>query len=223
MDDEEYNLMRRVQHEHWWWLGRKRIIAALLAERFAGRSDLAVADVGCGFGVHLPLLLSYGEVSAVETHPAALEFLKLQWEGRVRIIDARIPDKLDRRFDLILMADVLEHIDDDARAVDWLCEHLNDGGSVLLTVPAHRFFWTGMDEKVGHCRRYSKAELARIVARRFDIDRISYYNMALFPVKAAMVIFDRLRTMLRPQAPKRSYNELPPRPVNCLFRAILEA
>jgi len=223
MDENEYNLIARVQGRHWWWLGRSRIIRALLAEHVGRRGELEVADVGAGFGAHVPLLLSHGRVTCIEANDLAVQALRTRWGGRISLIRATVPDPVGRRFDLILLADVLEHLEDDAAAVHWMHEHLNDGGTVVLTVPAHRFLWTQMDEVVGHRRRYRRAELNRLLAGRFEILKSSYYNIFLFPVKVGFVLFDRLKRLLLPQAEKRSYNDVPPEPINGLFGCILRA
>ncbi|HET6428166.1 MAG TPA: class I SAM-dependent methyltransferase [Phycisphaerae bacterium] len=224
MDRAELDLMRRTQDVHWWYQGRKRIVERMLARYVPVRADRSVADVGSGFGVHLSLLMGFGRVTCVEADPEAREALLRRWGDRVRVLDAKIPDPIGERFDLILMTDVLEHVEDDAGAVDWLREHLSDGGLALLTVPAHPCLWTQMDEAVGHYRRYRRRTLVKLLREGgLEIVRSTYYNALLLPAKLAFVLFDRLQRRRRPGAPKRSYNDLPPRPVNWLFRQVLSA
>jgi len=220
----ELDLMRRTQDVHWWYQGRRRIVERLLARHAPAGAGLSVADAGSGFGVHVPLLMRFGRVTCIEADAGAREALAERWGDRVRVVDAKIPEPVGERFDLVLMTDVLEHVADDAGAVRWLWEHLADGGLALLTVPAHPRLWTQMDEAVGHCRRYRRRDLETILAERgFEIVRSSYYNAVLLSAKLGFVGFDRLRRRLRPAAPKRSCNGLPPRPVNWLFRQVLSA
>jgi SAM-dependent methyltransferase len=214
--------MRRTQDVHWWYRGRRRIVERVLSLHVPAGRDLAVADVGSGFGVHVPLLMRWGRVTCVEAEADAREFLTERWGGRVRVLDAKIPDRLGERFDLIVLTDVLEHVEDDAGAMGWIRDHLSDGGHVLLTVPAHPCLWTQMDEVVGHHRRYTPSRLERLLRDGgFEIVRFSPYNALLMPVKLGFVVFDRLKRRLAPGAPKRSYNEVPPRPVNRMFEAVL--
>ncbi|OPX21883.1 MAG: hypothetical protein B1H04_05875 [Planctomycetales bacterium 4484_123] len=220
MDEAEASLMCAVQDSHWWWRARRRVVAAVLERHLRRRGGLAVADVGCGFGVHVPLLLAYGQVTCIDPNPEALDHLAGKWGGKVALVRAAVPEPLARRFDLMVLADVLEHIEGDAAAVEWMHRHLNDGGHVLLTVPAHPALWTQMDEAVGHRRRYRRGQLCRLLRHRFEIVHMSYYNMLLLPAKLAFVAFDRLCRLLRPTAPKRSFNEVPPRPVNWLLGAL---
>ena len=121
----------------------------------------------------------------------------------------------------MLLADVLEHIPDDKGAVEWFYEHLTDNGYVLITVPAHKFFWTQMDEVLDHHRRYTKKSLSNLFDGRFEIVYCGYYNMFLFPIKACFLMFDRLKRLIVPTAQKRSYNDLPPSLINSTFKHIL--
>lgn len=47
---------------------------------------------------------------------------------------------LDKRFDLIVLADVLEHVDNPTRALQNLMAHLNPGGKIVITTPNATFF-----------------------------------------------------------------------------------
>ena len=223
MEDAEYELMSEVQDSHWWWLGRQKIVEAII-QRHIGRSQpLSIADVGCGCGAHLSMLRRYGRVTGLEPNEEAMKkLLEADSNGEVRLIKWKCPDPLDEKFDLILMTDVLEHIRDDAEAVSWIYDHLHDGGHALLTVPAHQFFWSQMDEIVHHFRRYSRHNFLELFRKKFAIKKFSFYNFFLFPVKAVFVMFARCVTVVFPHRPKRSYNGLPPRFMNGLFRRILD-
>lgn len=221
MERSEYALIEQVQGHHWWWLGRNRIIQAVI-ERYIDHSrPLLMADAGCGFGANIPMLRQYGAVVALEQDDDALRKMSERYRDAIKAIKWKSPEPLDERFDLVLFADVLEHIPDDAEAVAWTFEHLRDGGHVLLTVPAHGFLWSEMDEFVHHYRRYSRKQLVELFTNGFDIRLISYYDMVLFPVKAAFVGFTRLARVLWPARPKRSYNDVPPSVINHLFKHLL--
>lgn len=168
------------------------------------------------------MLRKYGNVTALELNDEAISELKEKFGGQIDIIKWKSPEKINRKFDLILLADVLEHIPDDREAVSWIYEHLNEEGYALLTVPAHQFFWTQMDEVVGHYRRYSRKNFLKLFENKFSIKKFSFYNFFLFPVKIVFTIFARTVRCFSPQS-KRSYNDLVPqlKLINIIFKYIL--
>ena len=221
MQLSEYELVRQVQSRHWWWLGREKIIETLIEGYLDMSVKLEIADVGCGFGANISMLRQFGDVTGLELNNEAIDTVKLRWGDSVQAVNWQSPNPLPMHFNFMLLADVLEHIPDDKGAIDWINEHLVDGGHAMITVPAHGFFWTQMDEVLDHHRRYSRKSLLELFDNRFEIMFCSYYNMFLFPVKVCFVLFDRLKQKLFPFAVKRSYNDVPPSLVNSLFKHIL--
>ena len=78
-----------------------------------------------------------------------------------------------------------------------------------------------MDVVVHHCRRYGRRDLLDLFNAPFKIIHFSFYNFILFPVKLGFLAFDRIKRKLQPKAELRSYNDIPPAPVNWLFKQIL--
>ena len=221
MEAYEFEIMKESQDKHWWWRGRGELIRRLIESHIRPSRALSIADVGCGFGSNISLLNRFGNVTALETNSEAIRHVQHVWEGSVRCLAWEFPERIHQRFDLILLADVLEHIHDDALMIDWVHEHLNDGGHAWVTVPAHRYLWTQMDDVVHHYRRYSKQDLLPLFEKKFEVVKFSYYNMFLFPVKLAFVLFDRLNRAFWPGTAKRSYTEMPPALINALFKHVM--
>ena len=68
------------------------------------------------------------------------------------------------RFDLVLMLDVLEHVEDDRAALlDAVLNFLAPGGRLLVSVPAGPGLFSRHDELLGHKRRYAPARLGALV------------------------------------------------------------
>ncbi len=221
MQLNEYELVRQVQNRHWWWLGRERIIETLIEKHLDTSVKLEIADVGCGFGANISMLRKYGDVTGLELNAEAIDTVKSRWGDSVQAVSWQSPNPLALRFNFMLLADVLEHIPDDQGAIEWINEHLLGNGYALITVPAHQFLWTQMDDVLDHHRRYTRKTLLALFDNRFEIVYCSYYNMFLFPVKACFVLFDRLKQKLFPAAVKRSYNDVPPSLVNSIFKHVL--
>jgi SAM-dependent methyltransferase len=68
----------------------------------------------------------------------------------------------DERFDLVCAFEVIEHIDDDARALAAWVRHLRPGGLLLLSTPADPERFGAHDVLAGHFRRYEPETLAQL-------------------------------------------------------------
>ena len=70
-----------------------------------------------------------------------------------------ISDVQDGWADVIYTVNVLEHIEDDRAILRTLYSKLKSGGKLFIYVPAFQLLYSAMDKKVGHYRRYGRAEL----------------------------------------------------------------
>lgn len=70
------------------------------------------------------------------------------------------------KFDLILMLDVLEHVEEDELFLKNIIDHnLNPNGALLISVPAWPFLFGKHDRKLQHLRRYIPGEITKMVRR----------------------------------------------------------
>ncbi len=80
--------------------------------------------------------------------------------------------------DTLVCMNVLEHIQDDAAAVDTFTRLLAKEGRLVLLVPAVPAAFGRIDQRLGHYRRYSKAGLAALMkAKGLAIERVGYFNL----------------------------------------------
>ncbi len=132
------------------------------------------------------MLLGRERVVSVDFNADMVEQLRkvvqgnTEWTGLVAdLTDERFVDQLRPfRCDSLTALNVIEHIEDDARALGTLRRVLPEGGKAVVLVPAHAWLYGTFDRAVGHYRRYTKAELARKMTEAgFAVDRIFYFNM----------------------------------------------
>jgi SAM-dependent methyltransferase len=71
----------------------------------------------------------------------------------------------DASFDLICALDVIEHVDDDPRALAELARVAAPVATLLLSIPLHPQWWTPFDDFVGHRRRYEPMEILSLISR----------------------------------------------------------
>jgi 2-polyprenyl-3-methyl-5-hydroxy-6-metoxy-1,4-benzoquinol methylase len=84
-------------------------------------------------------------------------------------------EDIDGQFDFIYSSNVLEHIEDDQKALEQLYEKLMPGGILALYLPAFQCLYSDFDTAIGHYRRYEKAELiSKIKNAHFVIQHCEY-------------------------------------------------
>jgi hypothetical protein len=86
-------------------------------------------------------------------------------------------------YDLILLLDVIEHLDDDVAFLEAALAHLKPDGLVAINVPAHMVFYGKYDEVAGHKRRYDMAQIKSLF-RRTGVKPLSivYWGFSLVPI-----------------------------------------
>ena len=107
---------------------------------------------------------------------------------RARITVAPFDERFrpGKRYAVILMLDVLEHIADPAPALSHALSLLEPGGTFLATVPAFDALWTSHDDINHHYRRYTKRTFRALACEaglRVDLER--YFFHWTFPAKLA--------------------------------------
>jgi 2-polyprenyl-3-methyl-5-hydroxy-6-metoxy-1,4-benzoquinol methylase len=155
------------------WLGPAR-----------GRSLL---NIGCGGGMFNRLASDAGfAVEACEpdpvAHAAAVESAP---EGVTVHLGGLLDSSMTEGADVVVMHDVLEHIEDEAAAVDALCRLVDAKGTLIVSVPALQSLFGMHDERLGHFRRYDRRSLRRAFGSRLHIERMRYFGFSLIPVTLA--------------------------------------
>ncbi len=97
--------------------------------------------------------------------------------------------------DLVLMMDVLEHVDDDRALLRHYAAKVPPGAHFLVTVPAFAFLWSGHDVFLEHKRRYRLTEIETAMRDAgLAVVRGSYYFGLVFPLAAAVRLTSRHAT-----------------------------
>jgi 2-polyprenyl-3-methyl-5-hydroxy-6-metoxy-1,4-benzoquinol methylase len=133
MDVKEEDILGADVAIHWYYVSKGSALRRILGKRTVTES----LDVGAGSGVFSRQLLDAGiSNSAVCVDPEyGQEFTETHGGKEIRFTRAvdTVPQKL------ILMMDVLEHVDDDVALLRQYTDRMADDGLVVITVPAFQF------------------------------------------------------------------------------------
>jgi trans-aconitate methyltransferase len=176
----------QLYRHHWWWRSRESFLLELLDKLNVPR-DANILDIGCGGGWSFDVLRRYGShVSGVETDAALVD---ASGDRRSQIYCGPFDRTFQpqRTFQLIVMLDVLEHIQHPQAAMDYAAELLDSGGKIVLTVPAMPMLWTSHDVLNHHFARYTRSTLRPIVHQAgLKLERLEYFFHWLVPLKLAV-------------------------------------
>jgi len=195
MDKDLYLQHAKVEDKHWWFVGRRMIIDKIIRQLNLEQHS-KIFEAGCGTGGNLNMLARYGEVSAMELDEIACQFANERKVTTVKL--GSLPDNIpfSEEYDLIVILDVLEHIDDDLGAAIVLNSRLKSGGWLLVTVPAYQFLWSKHDEINHHKRRYTLRNLKQVIKKSgYSVHYSSYFNSFLFPVVAGVRLLKKVLKM----------------------------
>ncbi len=185
MDDASIDEMAAFEDHHWWFVGKRLLVSALLADRL--RAGMRILDVGCGTGGVLAHLSPHGRGIGVDRSLQALRYTARREVAGVACADMdRLPFGAGR-FDLVLMLDVIEHFADDVAVVAAARRVLRPDGTLFVSVPAFQSLFSQHDVALRHFRRYSAAQLRRALeAGGFVVRRLTYTNVAALPPAAVV-------------------------------------
>ncbi|MEW6431838.1 MAG: class I SAM-dependent methyltransferase [Myxococcota bacterium] len=163
---------------------------AWLGQTFARWAGRRVLEIGAGIGSITAHLAPGRElVTALEVDDFYVRRLKNRFRAQPQVepyhSDVALADwqsLRQRRFDTVLLSNVLEHIPDDAGAVQTFAKILDPGGRLLLYVPALPALFGSMDEAVGHHRRYLPWSLRAVLEPNgFDVEHLQWMNLVGIP------------------------------------------
>lgn len=187
MDIREEDILGEDVGRHWYY----RAKAAFLHRALDGDVFRRLLDVGAGSGFFSRWLLTHTDVGeAVCVDPGYTEEREEQFGGKHLALRKSCP-KVEA--DLVLMMDVLEHVDDDIGFLKQYLAAVPAGATFVITVPALPWLWSDHDVALGHRRRYTRDSLrAAVAAAGLEIERLHYLFGLVLPFAAVVRLAERL-------------------------------
>lgn len=180
----------KYSKDYWWFKGACNLLDILLKKVSKERKNLKILDVGCGVGEDVKIIKKYGKVTALDNSIEALKLIPDDLVERKILVDAQnLPGYLYNKFDIIIIFEVLEHVEKDELVMYECYKALKKGGILILAVPAISRMYSTHDRALKHYRRYDKKDLLRKINKRFKIEYIYYWNSILFlPIFAMRIL-----------------------------------
>jgi hypothetical protein len=174
MDLKELELSAKTNtSRHPWELARTSVVFDILKKHFQElqKEEITILDVGCGdtfFVETLSNKLPQAQCIAIDTafDANALSFYREKFEGsKIQVFDSvEAASKLNKKeIAIVLLLDVIEHIDDDVKFLHWLknTPGITSNTVFVITVPAFQALFCSHDVFLNHYRRYDNALLKK--------------------------------------------------------------
>jgi SAM-dependent methyltransferase len=154
----------------------------------------AFAEIGPGRGdvsAYVAGRSPAADATLFEYSPAGFEHLTARFANQSQF-DIKSTDFMDdsatNAFDMVMLFEVLEHIEDDVGALAHIHQMLRPNGHIALSVPAYMYRWHSGDRYAGHVRRYERDELQnKLRDAGFDVRALWMYGFPitelLFPLR----------------------------------------
>jgi len=186
---DSLNAFDACEDRHFWFTTRKILIGSLIRQYLPTDRSLRIMDIGCGNGGLIRYLQDHfpdAALAGVDIYPEALEHTRKRSQDALLFLEdiARL-DRLsiEAPYDVIIFADVLEHLDDPDSALRQAATLLRPGGIIIGAVPSSMHLWSERDVFLGHRLRYSRVIFESLFARnRYRILSSNYAFSFLYPL-----------------------------------------
>ena len=170
-----------MENIHFWYRAMEGLVINLI-HKYKSPGKIKILDAGCGTGGMAKKLKKFGNVTAIDINPVALEYAKKKkLDKLIRATVERLPFS-GNQFDIIVCLDVLYHqkVKSDFSALKELYRVLKPGGLFILRLPAFEALRGSHDIVVHTRRRYTIKEVGiKMNSSGFKIIKLTYANMFL--------------------------------------------
>ncbi|MBZ5557752.1 MAG: class I SAM-dependent methyltransferase [Acidobacteriia bacterium] len=215
--DELRAWIAKIEPEHFWFTSRAVLIAAIV-ERFVPPEGWLELGCGNGFVLREVQRRYAGPCFGQEVAATALALARARTDARLfHCGPGEVPV---RDIGGVGLLDVIEHLADDVAALRGAARYVRPGGAVVVSVPAHQWLWSDVDEASGHQRRYSRAALiAAMTAAGLRVEWCRPFFLSLLP---GLIVRRGLRAPTSDALLHRAIAPPPP-VINTVFRWLTRA
>ena len=147
--------------------------------------QLHVLEIGCGTGIFLRQM-EQNTNWRIDGADINLEALENSVAERSRLFFYDVMEeraKFKQAYDIVILMDVLEHIEKPAEFLKACFSHLRPGGVFIINIPAVQSMYSVYDEVMGHLRRYDREKLLKELEAITSSKIITiYWGITLLPL-----------------------------------------
>lgn len=200
MDLKETKILGAPPETHWYYKAKASACLRLVS----ASAGPVILDVGAGSGFFSRYLLK--NTAAFEAWCIDINYSQEsdEKEGNKSLHFRNKNPNIQPN--LVLLMDILEHVEDDADLLAACIAQAAPGAYVLISVPAFQTLWSRHDVFLGHKRRYTLRQVKRLAKDSGLIPvQANYFFFGVFPIALMLRIFERLsplKTMPKSQLKK---------------------
>lgn len=181
MERTYFNEYYHLERKNWWFLVRRKILHERIKKLLGSPKGISILNAGAATGSTSEMLSSFGNTISLEYDEECCRFTKeVLATPMVHGSILELPFE-NESFDLVCAFDVIEHVEDDHKAIGEMYRVCKPGGHLAITVPAYMFLWGKHDVVNQHYRRYTIKQLKKLVhEQNGKIIYTTYFNSVLF-------------------------------------------
>jgi 2-polyprenyl-3-methyl-5-hydroxy-6-metoxy-1,4-benzoquinol methylase len=189
MDLKETDILSRDIGSHWYYDSKAKAMAKLLN----GISPNLILDVGAGSAFFSRYLLDHTRANEAWCIDTSYQFDSEESQNNKKVYFRKSVGPINA--DLVLLMDVLEHVDDDVGLLSDYVKKVPTGSLFFISVPAFQFLWSGHDEFLEHKRRYMLTQLENTVRKSgLRLKKCVYYFGAVLPIAASIRLAQKINS-----------------------------
>lgn len=224
MDSPQFQAHADLEQKHWWFLGRRAIVASLLHQLVPAGQGSKILDVGCGTGGMTAYLSKEYACTGIDPSAEGIAFARTRFAD-CTFIQGNAPE--DARTEIgeaqaVLLLEVLEHVEQDVQFVQSLLGAMKPGAYLIAMAPADPSLWSPHDAGFGHYRRYTEHTFRALWnGEQVEELLVSHCNTRLYPLAKLIRFLAKLKGSA--WGPGNTDLALPMKPINTLLAKIFHS